>query len=290
MTHAAIPKAWNSQLNQGAMDLLPVLGYHSPAMIRHPLVGLPSDTYESNLLLFHSLGDKYVRAVSDVAQCLPVMIPAIAEAMDLSALLDHFDGILMTGAISNVHPPHYGGAPTVDHEPYDHHRDQLTLKLIRAVLDRGMPLFCICRGFQELNVVLGGTLETEVQRGEGRLDHRSRKVEDMDVKYGPVHAISITPGGQLESILGKRETMVNSLHRQAVEKVAPGLVVEARAPDGIIEAVSVRGAKTFAIGAQWHPEYKAANNPDSVKLFKAFGDAVRLHAARRMNEKLARAS
>ena len=277
-------------MQQRAMDLPSIPEYLSATMIRHPLVGLPSDTYESNHLLFHSLGDKYLRAVSDVAQCLPVMIPAIAEAMDLSALLDHFDGILMTGAVSNVHPPHYGSEPTADHEPYDHHRDKLTLKLIRAVIDRGIPLFCVCRGFQELNVVMGGTLEAEVQRGDGRLDHRSRKVEDMDVKYGPVHAISITPGGQLESILGKRQTMVNSLHRQAVAKLAPGLNLEASAPDGIIEAVSVKGAKAFAIGTQWHPEYKAASNPDSVKLFKAFGDAVRLHAARRMNEKLARAS
>src|SRR5262245_65017006 len=152
MAHAAISKAWNSHSNQGAMDLPPILGYHSPAMIRHPLVGLPSDTYESNLLLFHSLGDKYVRAVSDVAQCLPVMIPAIAEAMDLSALLDHFDGILMTGAVSNVHPPHYGDTPTADQQPYDHHRDQLTLTLIRAVLDRGIPLFCVCPRFHELHV------------------------------------------------------------------------------------------------------------------------------------------
>ena len=272
------------------MDLPRILGYQFATMIRHPLVGLPSDTYENHSLLFHSLGDKYVRAVSDVAQCLPVMIPAIAEAMDLSALLDHFDGILMTGAVSNVHPPHYGGEPTVDHEPYDHHRDKLTLKLIRAVIDRGMPLFCICRGFQELNVVMGGTLEAELQRGDGRLDHRSRKVEDMDVKYGPVHALALTPGGQFESILGKREIMVNSLHRQGISRLAPGLVAEGRAPDGIIEAVSVKGAKAFAIGTQWHPEYKAAQNPDSVKLFKAFGDAVRLHAARRMNEKLARAS
>ena len=259
-------------------------------MLASPLVGLPADTYENHGFLFHSLGDKYVRAVAEVSKCTPLMIPAMIDAVHLDDLLNPFDGILMTGAVSNVHPPHYGGEPTVDHEPYDHHRDKLTLKLIRAVIDRGMPLFCICRGFQELNVVMGGTLEAELQRGDGRLDHRSRKVEDMDVKYGPVHALALTPGGQFESILGKREIMVNSLHRQGIARLAPGLIAEGRAPDGIIEAVSVKGAKAFAIGTQWHPEYKAAQNPDSVKLFKAFGDAVRLHAARSMNEKLARAS
>jgi putative glutamine amidotransferase len=255
-----------------------------------PLVGLPADTYESSKLLFHSLGDKYARAVAEVSKCLPVMIPSLAEAMDLDALLDHFDGIVMTGAISNVHPPHYGGEPTADHEPYDHSRDSLTLRLIRAVIDRGIPLFCVCRGYQELNVVLGGTLETEIQRGERRLDHRSRKVDNLDVKYGPVHSIAITAGGMLEEILGRREILVNSLHRQGIARLAPGLTIEARAPDGIIEAVSVKGAKTFAIGVQWHPEYKAASNPDSVKLFDAFGDAVRKHAAQRSALRLARAS
>jgi putative glutamine amidotransferase len=255
-----------------------------------PLVGLPADTYESSKLLFHSLGDKYARAVAEVSKCLPVMIPSLAEAMDLDALLDHFDGIVMTGAISNVHPPHYGGEPTADHEPYDHSRDSLTLRLIRAVIDRGIPLFCVCRGYQELNVVLGGTLETEIQRGERRLDHRSRKVDNLDVKYGPVHSIAITAGGLLEEILGRREILVNSLHRQGIARLAPGLTIEARAPDGIIEAVSVKGAKTFAIGVQWHPEYKAASNPDSVKLFDAFGGAVRKHAAQRSALRLARAS
>jgi putative glutamine amidotransferase len=254
-----------------------------------PLVGLPADTHENAKLVFHSLGDKYARAVAEVSRCLPVMIPSLAEAMDIDALLDHFDGIVMTGAISNVHPPHYGAEPTAEHEPYDHSRDSLTLELIRAVLDRGIPLFCICRGYQELNVVLGGTLETELQRGAERLDHRSRKVDDLDVKYGPVHPIAITPGGLLEKILGKREAMVNSLHRQGIARLAPGLQVEARAPDGITEAVSVKGAKTFAFGAQWHPEYKAASNPDSVKLFSAFGDAVRNYAAARSALRLARA-
>jgi putative glutamine amidotransferase len=259
-------------------------------MPRLPLVGLPADTYENSKLMFHSLGDKYARAVADVSKCIPVMIPSIAEAMDIDALLDHFDGIVMTGAISNVHPPHYGGEPSVDHEPYDHSRDSLTLKLIRAVIDRGIPLFCICRGYQELNVVLGGTLEAELQRGEGRLDHRSRKVDDMDVKYGPVHSVALTAGGMLEQILGKRETMINSLHRQGIAKLAPGLSVEARAPDGIIEAVSVKGAKAFAFGTQWHPEFKAAQNADSVKLFTAFGDAVRAYAATKRAPRLARAS
>jgi putative glutamine amidotransferase len=244
-----------------------------------PLVGLPADTYESHGFLFHSLGDKYVRAVAEVADCTPVMIPSMIDALQLEPLLDHFDGILMTGAVSNVHPPHYGEAPTADHEPYDHARDAITLKLIKAVIERGIPLFCICRGFQELNVVLGGSLETELQRGEGRLDHRAPKSEDTDVRYGPRHAIAVTPGGMLERILGKRQTMINSIHRQGIKKLAPGLLVEATAPDGVIEAVSVKGAESFAFGAQWHPEYKARDNPDSVKLFAAFGDAVRKHAA-----------
>lgn len=261
------------------MDLPHILGYVPRAMTTHPLVGLPSDTYEKGGFGFHSLGDKYVRAVSDVAKCLPVMIPAIAEALDLDALLDHLDGVVMTGAVSNVHPPLYGVEAAADYEPYDHARDRLTLKLIRTVIDRGMPLFCICRGFQELNVVFGGTLETELQKGEGRLDHRAPQDDDVNVRYAPRHKIALTRGGQFERILGKSEITVNSIHRQGVAKLGPGLIAEAVAPDGIIEAVSVKGARGFALGAQWHPEFRASENPDSVKLFEAFGNAVRDYAA-----------
>jgi putative glutamine amidotransferase len=246
-----------------------------------PLVGLPADTYENSGFLFHSLGDKYVRALAEVSKVLPVMIPSMIDVLNLDALLEHFDGILMTGAVSNVHPPHYGETPSADHEPYDHNRDGTTLKLIRTVIERGIPLFCICRGFQELNVVMGGSLETELQRGEGRLDHRALKSEDTDVRYGPRHTINITKGGMLERVLGKSETMVNTIHRQGVKSLGQGLIVEAVAPDGVIEAVSVKGAKAFAFGTQWHPEYKASANPDSVKLFTAFGDAVRAHARQR---------
>jgi putative glutamine amidotransferase len=242
-----------------------------------PLVGLPADTYEKDGFLYHSLGDKYIRALTDVADVETVMIPNAVDADNLDGLLAHFDGVLMTGALSNVHPPHYGEEPTLDHEPYDHHRDATTLKLIRRVIDRGMPLFCICRGFQELNVAMGGTLETELQRGDGRLDHRAPKSDDIQVRYGPSHAVAITKGGMLSHLLGKSETMVNTIHRQGIRRLGQGLNVEAKAPDGIIEAVSVKGAKAFAFGTQWHPEFRAADNPDSVKLFKAFGDAARAH-------------
>jgi putative glutamine amidotransferase len=246
-----------------------------------PLVGLPADTHESHGFVYHSLGDKYVRAVAEVADCTPVMIPAMIDALHLDRMLDHFDGILMTGAVSNVHPPHYGEQPSADHEPYDHARDAMTLAMIRRVIERGMPLFCICRGFQELNVVMGGTLETELQRGEGRLDHRAPKSEDVNIRYAASHMINIRQGGLLEKILGKRETMVNSIHRQGIKRLAPGLAAEATAPDGIIEAVSVRDATAFAIGTQWHPEFRALENPDSVKLFEAYGKAVRDYAQSR---------
>ncbi len=255
-----------------------------------PLVGLPADTYEKDGFLFHSLGDKYARALTDISDVLPVMIPSMFDEKQMSELLENFDGILMTGAVSNVHPPHYGETESSDHEPYDHHRDASTLKLIKAVIDRGMPLFCICRGFQELNVALGGTLETELQRGEGRLDHRAPQSHDTDARYAPRHPISVTVDGLLHKLLGKNETMVNTIHRQGIRALAPGLIAEAVAPDGIIECVSVRNAKSFALGTQWHPEYKASNNPDSVKLFTAFGDAVRAFATARANTKLRRSA
>jgi putative glutamine amidotransferase len=241
------------------------------------LVGLPADTYEKDGFLYHSLGDKYVRALTEVADVEAVMIPNAIDPDNLDGVLHHFDGVLMTGAVSNVHPPHYGEEPTFDHEPYDHHRDATTLALIRRVIDRGIPLFCICRGFQELNVAMGGSLETELQRGNGRLDHRAPESDSTDVRYAPRHSIAISKGGLLDHMLGKSETMVNTIHRQGIKKLGTGLNVEATAPDGVIEAVSVKGAKAFAFGTQWHPEYKAAQNPDSVKLFNAFGEAVRAH-------------
>lgn len=240
-----------------------------------PLVGLPSDVFEKDGMLYHSIGDKYLRAVQDVAGCAPVMVPSLGDGQDIDSVLDGLDGVVMTGAVSNVHPPHFGEEPSVAHEPYDHHRDSSTLKLIKHVLARKMPLLCICRGYQELNVVFGGTLATELQDQEGRLDHRSPESEDIDVRYGPVHAIEIREGGPLHEVMGAPRIMVNTVHRQGIDRLADGLTAEAVAPDGVIEAVSIDDAENFALGVQWHPEYKAAQNPDSVKLFEAYGKAVR---------------
>ncbi len=245
-----------------------------------PLVGLPADTYAHEGFLYHSIGDKYLRAIAEVAHCVPVMIPAMTDALDLDAVLDHLDGVLLTGAVSNVHPPRYGEAATAAHEPFDFRRDDLTLNLVGRCLAREIPLFCICRGFQELNVALGGTLENALQLGPGRLDHRAPKGEPVDVRYGFAHSIAITPGSWLESVLGMSEIRVNSIHRQGISTLARGLEVEARAPDGIIEAVTVRGAG-FAFGTQWHPEFRATENPHSQRLFTAFGEAVRAHSVRR---------
>ncbi|MGI9413330.1 MAG: gamma-glutamyl-gamma-aminobutyrate hydrolase family protein [Hyphomicrobiales bacterium] len=246
-----------------------------------PLVGLPADTFPHGLHIFHGIGDKYVRAVAVAAGAAPVMIPSLGTLLKLPELVSRFDGVVVTGAVSNVHPTHYGAAPTPATEPHDEARDATSLDVIRTALEMGVPLFAICRGIQELNVALGGTLQAEVHDQPGKMDHREVEHDEMDVRYGPQHKIMLAPGGQLARILDTNEIEVNSLHRQAIARLSPRLQVEATAPDGTIEAVSVRGAETFAIGVQWHPEYKVMDSLDSRKLFAAFGDAARAFAARR---------
>lgn len=251
-----------------------------------PMIGVPADVRLIEGAPFHAVGDKYVRAVMLASAAAPFVIPAFGDAHDIPDLVARLDGLLLTGSPSNVHPEHYGIAPTPKAEPYDRERDETTLPLIREALDQGLPLFAICRGFQELNVALGGTLHARVHELPGREDHRALKVDDLDVKYGPRHPVKLTPGGQLEALAGSGEVTVNSLHWQALDEVAPRLAVEATAPDGTIEAASVTGAHDFALGVQWHPEYKVLSDPFSVALFTAFGDAARGRAARRARGEL----
>ncbi len=246
-----------------------------------PLIGLPADAFTHAKLPFHGVGDKYVRAVAEACQATPVIIPALGSLIRLPQLIASLDAIVITGSISNVHPMRYGTAPTPAAEPYDESRDATSLDLIRITLDHAIPMFCICRGIQELNVALGGTLQSEVQTVPGKLDHREVDSENPDVRYGPQHKITLAPGGVLAQILDAKEIEVNSLHRQAIARLAAPLQVEATASDGTIEAVSVKKAEDFALGVQWHPEYKVMDNPQSLQMFEAFGDAARTRATAR---------
>ncbi len=246
-----------------------------------PLIGVPADIREIDDKPFHAVGDKYLRAIQLASAGLPLVVPAFGDLHDLPALVQRLDGLLLTGSPSNVHPEHYGVEPTAKAEPYDPERDDTTLPLIREALAQGLPLFAVCRGLQELNVALGGSLHARVHELPERDDHRRPQHDDPDVQYGPRHAVALTPGGALAALAGAPEIMVNSLHWQAIDRLAEGLSVEAVAPDGTIEAVRVTGARVFALGVQWHPEYRVLDNPFSTSLFRAFGDAARARAEAR---------
>ncbi len=245
---------------------------------RHlPLVGIPCCLRTINERVIHSVSERYTGAVVDATGCLPVLIPAIGSQTDVCGVLDRLDGLLLTGSPSNVHPSEYGDEPLDEKILHDPARDATTLPLIRAAVRRDLPILAICRGIQELNVALGGTLIQRVHELPGRLNHRSRK-ESPDGAYGPAHPVALTPGGLLAGLAGSTEIMVNSLHSQGIDRPAPELRVEAVAPDGQIEAVSLPTAR-FVVGVQWHPEYKALENPFSAALFLAFSRACHAAAA-----------
>jgi putative glutamine amidotransferase len=247
----------------------------------HPLVGVPACVKTIDGHPFHAAGDKYVRAVMMAAEGLPLVLPSFGDLYDVPDLVARIDGLLLTGSPSNVHPARYGKAATPEAEPHDEARDETTLPLIREALAQGLPLFAICRGFQELNVALGGTLHARVHELEDRMDHRRPQDPDVDVQYGPRHKVTLTPGGELEALAGGSEAMVNSLHWQGIDTLAEGLAVEAVAEDGTIEGVRVTSASAFALGVQWHPEYRVLENPFYTALFRAFGDAARERASHR---------
>ena len=228
---------------------------------------------------FHIAGAKYVEAVR-LAGALPLIAPPVALA-DIDALLDAADGVLLTGSPSNVDPVHYG-QPVLDASlPLDAARDAWTLPLIRRALDRGVPLLAICRGTQEVNVALGGTLHQAVQDVPGHLDHRGPPGDGpAAVEYGPQHVVDVVPGGLLDAAVGRASFDVNSVHGQGVDLLAPGLRVEAVAPDGLVEAFSLPHAAGFNLCLQWHPEWRAADNPQSMQILRAFGAAVRSYRDR----------
>ena len=250
-------------------------------MSRLPLIGVTACSKQVGLHAYHISGDKYVRAVAVAAKGLPLIIPSLAELFEPANILDGRDGILFTGSPSNIEPYHYDGPASAPGTAHDPARDQSTLPLIRAAIAAGVPVLGICRGFQEMNVALGGSLHQKVHELPGMMDHREDDTQPLDVQYGPAHAVAITPGGVLAS-LGLPDTIqVNSIHSQGVDRLAPGLQVEATAPDGLIEAFSLKQGKAFAIGVQWHPEWQVSSNPYYLAIFQAFGDACRTRAKQR---------
>ena len=242
-----------------------------------PLILVPADVRPGDGYVWHAAPETYLAALVHGCGAAPLILPALADAPDFDALLGRVDGVLLTGSRSNVHPQRYGGPATQKTEPHDLPRDALTMPLIHATLRRSVPLLAICRGMQELNVALGGTLIAELHEEPGRSDHRAPASDDADVRFAISHEVTIVPGGRLAAILGAETIRVNSLHRQAIGRLAEGLAVEATAPDGTVEAVSVRDAAGFVLGVQWHPEYWVRTDPPSQKLFAAFADAVRRH-------------
>ncbi len=245
-----------------------------------PLVGLPTDRKEIGPHPFLAVGEKYVRAVMDGAQALPILLPALQPALPPEPWLDSLDGLLLTGSTSNIEPRHYTDEPSYEGNQHDPARDANTLPLVQLALSMGVPVLAICRGFQEMNVAFGGSLYQKVHEQPGFLDHREKPGDPLDMQYAPVHAVTFNPGGILAGIAGTPSAQVNSLHGQGVARLGKGLKVEAVAPDGLIEAFRHEGPG-FMLGVQWHPEWRVTENPFYLGIFRAFGDACRTRAAQR---------
>ncbi|HSI39354.1 MAG TPA: gamma-glutamyl-gamma-aminobutyrate hydrolase family protein [Xanthobacteraceae bacterium] len=255
-----------------------------------PVIGVVSDVKAIGSHAFHAAGEKYIYAVARGAGALPVLLPGRISAIERSQpaerltpeeVLGLVDGIFLPGSPSNVGPEHYGARP---HDPplaADPDRDDLSLPLIRAAIARGVPILGVCRGFQEMNVALGGTLHQKVYEVPGHFDHREDKDKSAAEQYAPTHEVTLTAGGTLAGLAGAERWRVNSLHGQGIDRLAPGLIVEARADDGLVEAFRVRDAAGFAMAVQWHPEWCFWDDRLSTALFSAFGAAARARADRR---------
>lgn len=248
---------------------------------RKPIVGVPCDRKVVGDYYWHMVREEYLRGVIDGADCAPVLIPAFGDLYDIEDLLDRFDGLLLTGSLSNVEPQRYQGPASDPGTLHDPARDSITLPLIPAAIERGVPVFGICRGFQEMNVALGGTLHQKIHEIQGHADHRADESRGPQGRFDPVHDIELERGSFLHQLIGQDRVRVNSLHGQGVERLAPNVSVEARALDGVIEAFRVPKAPAFALAVQWHPEWQVKANPVSLAVFKAFGDAARERARQR---------
>ncbi len=252
--------------------------------MRRPVVGVIGNAYRiENRFATQLVGERNLRAVAEVAGALPLMFAASPAITDIGALLDTVDGVVLTGARANVHPKHFRTEADPRHEPYDLHRDELALALSEACVDRGVPLFGICRGLQEMNVAFGGSLHPEIRDLPGRLNHRMPRLEsgeihpDPEVVFADRHDVNLVPGGTFARLLGCETIRVNSLHGQGILEPGKRVIVEGIAEDGTIEAIRIADAPGFALGVQWHAEHDPQHNPINRALFQAFGEALAVH-------------
>lgn len=241
---------------------------------RRPVVGIIGNVTElEGHYPVHAGGLMNSEAVALVARCLPLIIPADPRLVSVGELLALCDGFLLTGGRPNVHPSEYGEEPTPAHGSFDRGRDAITLPLIRACTESGQPFFGICRGFQEVNVAMGGSLHPEIRDLPGRMNHRMPPDGTLEERFALRHAVHFVEGGVFNRLLGTPEVMTNTLHGQGIARPGARIEIEGRAPDGTPEALFVRGAPGFTLSVQWHPEFNAAEDPVSRPLFEAFGHA-----------------
>jgi len=223
----------------------------------------------------HAVGTMCSTAVAQVSGCMPLLVPSDPSLVSVAELMDCCDGFLLTGGRPNVHPEEYGEEETAAHGAFDRARDGLALELTRACVAAGQPVFGICRGFQEVNVAMGGTLYPEIRDLPGRMNHRMPPEGTMEEKFELRHDVTFTKGGVFHHVMGSDVVRTNTLHGQGIKQAGPRIVVDGYAEDGTPEAIYVEGAAGFTLAVQWHPEYEAANDPVSRPLFEAFGDAAR---------------
>ncbi len=237
-----------------------------------PVVGVTACRKEISPHPYHVVQDKYVTAVRDVANAVPFIIPSEGHGTRADSIIDALDGLVLTGAYSNVEPRRYGESERDPDALRDPDRDETTARLIETAVSKACPILGICRGLQELNVAFGGTLDEALHDRKGGLDHREQG-PTLEDQYGPAHEIELIPDGELARIVQTKSLRVNSLHAQGIDQLGPGLIAEARAPDGVVEAIRLADASAFALAVQWHPEWRAAETPSSKALFAAFGEA-----------------
>ena len=244
-----------------------------------PIIGVSGCRKDIDGIDYDSAPHIFVEGLEKACGAVPLVVPTLGDALDRKSLLKHVDGLLFTGSVSNVEPHHYDGPNSKEDTIHDPYRDATTLPLIRDAVEAGIPILCVCRGFQELNVAFGGTLHQHVNEVEGMLDHRSNPDQTWEERFDFAHDVTLTEGGVFAQWAGTTEMTVNSLHGQGVDRLAERLQQEAVAPDGLIEAATVKEARRFAAGVQWHPEWRIMENPFSLKLFRAFVDSARDKAA-----------